>query len=141
MTETVEFCGETFHIADKVAALPLMRFAKAAKAGVDSDDLDGLAALYDVLGQCIHPDEWGRFESHADRERADGDQLLEVVQEVFTLLAARPTGRSSDSSGGPRTIEPSSTVDSSSRVIADLNDRGRPDLALVVRKRQEFLSA
>ena len=145
--ETVEFLGVDFRIADKVAALPIMRFAKVAKAGVDASELDGMAALYDLLEQVIHPDDWQKFERHADQQRADGEQLLGVVQGVFELLAARPTGRSSDSSDGPRTIEPSSTADSSSpdtgttRVIGRFNDQGRPDLALLVRKRQDSLTA
>ena len=136
---TVDFLGAEFKVADKVGALPLMRFAKVARAGVDASELEGLAAMYDLLGQVIHPDDWARFENHADREHADGDQLLALVQEVFALMAARPTGRSSDSSGGPQTIEPSSPVDSSSPVIHRLNEQGRPDLALLVRKRQESL--
>lgn len=144
MSETVEFCGVQFRIAEKVAALPLMRFAKVAKAGVDASELEGLAAMYDLLEQVIHPDDWAKFEKHADQQRADGEQLLEVVQAVFVLLADRPTGRSSDSSDGPRIIEPSSTADSSSpgsNVISRLNGQGRPDLALLVRKREESLTA
>lgn len=144
MTETFGFLGEQFHVAEKVAALPLMRFAKIAKAGVDADDLDGLAAMYDLLEQCLHPDDWGRFQAHADKTRADGDELLKVVQDVFAVLAERPTGRSSDSSDGPRIIEPNSTGVSSSpgtdRVIRRLNDQGRPDLALLVRRRAESLT-
>lgn len=143
MSESVEFCGEKFRVADKVGAMPIMRFAKIAKAGVDANELDGLAALYDVLEQCIHPSDWYRFEQHADAQHADGEQLLAVVQEAFTLMAQRPTQRSSDSSDGPQTIEPPSTAVSSSpdSVIDRLNGQGRPDLALVVRRRQESLSA
>lgn len=138
---TVEFLGEQFRVADRVGALPIMRFAKAAKSGADANDMAGLVALYDLLGQVIHPDDWSRFEAHADAEHADGDALLAVVQDALTLVAARPTGRSSDSSDGPRTIEPSSTDDSSSPVIHRLNEQGRGDLAYLVRKRQESLSA
>lgn len=145
---TVDFLGEQFKVADKVGALAVMRFAKIAKAGVDASELDGLVALYDLLGQVVHPDDWARFEEHADSQHADGDALLELVQEVFALIAARPSGRSSDSSDGPRTIEPSSTVVSSSpdtapteAVISRLNGEGRPDLALLVRRRQESLTA
>lgn len=145
MTETVEFFGEDFHIAERIGAMPFMRFAKVAKAGTDANDLDGLAAIFDLLAECIHPDDWPLFQKHADKEKATGDQLLGFVRAVLGVVAARPTGRSSDSSDGPRIIEPSSTDDSSSpatdRVVQRLNDRGRPDLALIVRKRQESLSA
>lgn len=144
MTETVEFLGERFSIAERVAALPLMRFAKVARSGTQASDMEGLAALYDLLEQCVHPDDWDRFQAHAERQRADGEQLLTVVQEVFALLAERPTGRSTASSDGPQIIEPSSMDDSSSpgmEVVRRLNEQGRPDLALLVRKRQESLSA
>ena len=138
---TVDFLGESFRVADRVGALPLMRFAKIAKSGVDANELDGLVAMYDLLGQVIHAEDWARFEDHADDQHADGDQLLELVQEALALVAARPTGRLSDSSDGPQTIEPRSTDVSSSPVISRLNEQGRPDLALLVRKRQESLSA
>lgn len=138
---TVDFLGEQFRVAERVGALPIMRFAKAAKSGTDSNDMEGLVALYDLLAQVIHPDDWARFEAHADREHADGDQLLVVVQQALAAVAGRPTGRSSDSSDGPQTIEPSSTDDSSSPVIHRLNEQGRPDLALLVRRRQESLTA
>lgn len=143
----VEFLGEEFTVAERVSALAFMRFAKLARAGVDADDIEGQAAMHDMLEQCIDPADWYRFQTHADRERADGAQLLDFIQRVFAVLAARPTGRSSDSPDGPQIIEPISTVGSSSpdtgpdRVITKFNDTGRPDLALLVRRRQESLSA
>ena len=140
MTETVEFHGAEFHVAEKVGLMPLMRFAKVAKSGVDSNELDGLAAMFDLLEQVIHPDDWSRFEQHAADLRADGDELMGLVSKVMSVIGERPTGRSSDSSDGPQTIEPRSTGGSSSpagRVIDRLNAEGRPDLALLVRKREE----
>ena len=138
---TVDFLGESFRVADRVGALPLMRFAKLAKSGLDIDEMDGLVAAYDLLGQVIHAEDWARFEEHADREHAGGDELLDFIASALVVASARPTGRPSDSSDGPQTIEPSSTDDSSSPVISRLNEQGRPDLALLVRKRQESLSA
>lgn len=137
---TLTFLGEQFRVTQP-GALALMRFARSAKGGSDANDLDGLAAMYDLLSQVLEPDDWARFEAHADRCHATGDQLLGFVQEVLVSVAERPTGRPSDSSAGPQIIEPSSPDDSSSPVIRRLNDQGRPDLALLVRKRQESLSA
>ncbi len=139
---SIEWLGESFQVV-KPGSLPLMRFAKIAKAGVDGDTLDGLAAMYGMLEQCIHEDDFPRFEAHADDRRADGDELMEAVKDTFRVLSDRPTGRSSDSSDGPRTIEPNSTAVSSlpdtgpERVISRLNEQGRPDLALLIRRRQE----
>jgi hypothetical protein len=132
---TVEFYGEQFRIADRIGLMPMMRFAKAAKSGVDSNDLDGLAAMYDLLEQCLADDEWPRFEKHADRHRADGDELMEIVSKVFEVLSERPTQRPSDSSDGPSTTTSSSTAGSSSRALRQLD--GRPDLQVAVLRAQE----
>jgi hypothetical protein len=137
----IEFCGERFRMAERVGLMPMMRFAKVAKAGVDSDDLDGLAAMYDLLEQCIADDEWARFQAHADRTRADGDELMSVVKRVFEVLSERPTRRPSDSSGGPLTTEPSSTDGSFSQVIAREEAAGRPDRALILVQAQEARAA
>ena len=134
--QTVTFLGETFAIAEQVSHLALMRFAKVASSGVDADDMEGLAALYDVLGQCIDPKDWRAFQKHADDMRAQSDDLLGVMQEVLPRIAARPTGRPSDSSGGPSVPSEPSVGDSSSRVITRLEARGRPDLALMVDQAQ-----
>src|SRR5690348_16012913 len=103
MTDQVKFCGEQFTIADKIGLMPLMRFAKVGKAGVDSDSLEGLVAMYDLLEQCLAPEEWQRFQNTADLNRADADELLAVVTKVFEVLSERPTSRPSDSSDGPST--------------------------------------
>lgn len=144
-TGTFECHGQDFHLPERVGLMPMMKFAVLAKQGESVDEMEGLAATYELLRQCIHPSDWVRFEQHVTDQRLDHDELLEVVGKVMVALTDRPTGRSSDSSAGPRTIEPSSTDDSSSpaaeAVIHRFNEAGRPDLALVVRKRQESLTA
>lgn len=142
--DTVEFRGETFRVADAVAAMALMRFAKLAQQQVNHLSMEGLAAQLDLIEQCIQADDWPRFQAHAVNVKASGAELLEVVKDVFRILADRPTTQPSGSSDGLRTTEPSSTVDSSSldseqasRVIDRLNQKGRPDLALVVHRRQQ----
>lgn len=128
----IEFAGEKFGMAENIGAMPLMRFAKVAKAGGDSNNLDGLVAMYDLLEQCIEPSEWARFQAHADKTRADGEQLMTVVGEVFQAIADRPTGRPSVSSGGPKNTRQKSADVGSSKVIKRLEKKGRPDLALMV---------
>ena len=137
----VDFAGDKFRMAERIGLMPLMRFAKIAKAGVDSTDLDGLAALYDLLEQCIAEDEWQRFQNAADKARADGDQLMQVVKDVFEALSGRPTSRPSDSSGGPTTTPPNSEDDLSLRVVKRLEDEGRPDQAYMVLMAQRASSA
>lgn len=139
--ETVDFCGEKFHVADRIGLMPLMRFAKTARAGVDHMDLEGLASMHDMLEQCIAEDEWVAFQDLAGKVRAGGDELFAVVKDVLGALTARPTSRPSDSSDGPPTTSTSSTADFSSRAKLRLETQGRPDLALMVLEAQEARTA
>ena len=139
MSNAVEFFGESFTVADRIGLMPLMRFAKVAQSGVGADDMAGLAAMYDLLQQCIDPQDWPRFEAAADKSRADGEELMTVVSAVMQKITERPTLQPSDSSDGLRITEPNSTDDSSSRVIQRL--AGRPDLQLMVLTAQEARAA
>jgi hypothetical protein len=132
--ETVEFHGETYRIADKIGLMPLMRFAKTAQEGVDSNDMDGLVAMYDLMEQCLIDEDWAKFTTAATKHRADGEELMAVVKQAIETMAERPTQRSSDSSDGPPSISGNSTADSSSLVVRRLEKQGRPDLALLVRR-------
>lgn len=136
----VEFHGEMFPLAERVSSLAIMRFARAVANGADTETMQGMAALYDVLQQMLDAEEWARFERHADAVRADTDDLLDFAGDALVALSARPTSRPSDSSAGPTTTEPSSTGGSSSRVIARFEADGRPDLALLVTRTQESLA-
>lgn len=152
MTELVPFQGVEFHIAERVGLMPMMRYAAFSKRQLQliasgkeptgEDEIESLTATYELLEQCLHPLDWARFQEHASVVGADMDELMKFVGTVMATVAQRPTGRSSDSSDGPRVIEPSSTVVSSSpgTVVDMFNDKGRPDLALIVRKRQESLT-
>jgi hypothetical protein len=133
----VGFMGAEFAVADKIGLMPLMRFAKIAKSGVDSADEDGLAAMYDLLQQCIADEDWGKFEAHADKTRADDEELMQVVKDVMAILSERPTRRPSDSSPGPQSTTPISAEDSSAlEVVQRLKSQGRPDLAMAVLRQQ-----
>ena len=126
----VVFFGESFVVADRIGLMPLMRFAKVAQGGVDSSDLAGLTAMYDLLEQCIADHDWQRFQAHADRSRADGEELMKVVAEVMAMVSARPTSRPSDSSAGPPSTAPSFRDVSYLRVMDRYSQR--PDVQEMV---------
>jgi hypothetical protein len=90
----VKFGGETFRTADQVAYIAVLKFAHLAKSGLDTSDLDGLSAMYDLLEQCLHEDDWQRFQTAALRTKASGDELLNFVADVGKALRgsrAEPT--------------------------------------------------
>jgi hypothetical protein len=133
---SVEFHGETFRLADSIALMALMRFAKVAQAGTDSDDMAGLVAMYDLLEQCIHPEDWPRFEVLATRERDQADDLLAVIQQAITEMAERPTAPPSDSSDGRPSTSGNSTGDSSSLGVHLLERPGNAHLAYAARQQE-----
>lgn len=135
---TVSFFGEDYEIAEKIGLMPLMRFAKVARGGVDSGDIEALAVMLDLLEQCVAPHEWQRFQDAADKNRADGDELFAVITKVFEVLSERPTSRPTDSSAGPSSTEASSTAEVSS-VLERMH--GRPDLAIAVVRAHEARTA
>lgn len=136
--DTVEFMGDRFRMSNRVGLMPLMKFAITAKQGVNSDDLEGLAAMYALIRDCIDttkpqvqaidpesglprfddhgqpvtedagPSEWDRFERHAIEQKAEADDLFGVVTAVIQRLSARPTRRPGDSSAGPQSTSGSS---------------------------------
>lgn len=137
----VEFMGKKFRLAETVGLMPLMRFANASKKGLDSDDMEGLAALYAVIrdtvdqtrppkmdpatgrqsidpisgeGEWAGPSQWMLFEEHAMETKAEGEDLMDFVNRAMAVIAARPRKRREISSGGsPRTSEKSKAASSS----------------------------
>lgn len=117
------FEGKKFLVAPKMGAMAYMRFAHIADQGVEVEDLETLAAIYDVLEQAIDPADWGSFQAHARSTRADIEDLIKLVQQAVAVMSARPTRRPTDSSSGPSGTAPSSSVVSSSVVSSDLSPR------------------
>ena len=129
----VSLKGEQFKVRNGIALMALMRFAHIAQAGTDSGEMEGLAAMYDLLESAIADEDWGRFQAHAVKARATDKDLMMLVRKVIRGEADRPTQRPSDSSDGPPRTRALSAVDSSSQVIARLEGQGRPDLANMAR--------
>lgn len=109
----LEFLGESFRLGESVGLMPLMKFAHAANSGLDSDDMAGLAALYSLIRDTVHPEDWDRFERLAIDKQADGGELMGFVGKAIEAISARPTRRRSDSSDGAPPTSPSSTEPSS----------------------------
>jgi hypothetical protein len=140
----LEFYGEKFRLADKVGLAPMIRFGAAANRGLDSDDMEGLAAMYSLIRSVIHrppligddgrqqvdangkklrdETQWNRFLEIAEDELADGDDIMAFVNRAMEVMAARPTKPREISSGGSRATSASSRAASSSQAM-------HPDMA------------
>jgi hypothetical protein len=104
----------TYRMADRIGLMPLLRFANASKRGIDSSDMEGMAALYDMIRDCIDVAEWPRFQQDATDAKAEDEDLLRVVSEVIEVLTARKAAQRSGSSRGSRkTSEKSKALSSS----------------------------
>lgn len=109
----VELLGKRFRIADKVGLMPMLKFS--AFADMEVQDARALGAMYAMLRDVIHADDWRAFEDHAIDSKAEADDLLDVISRAIEQISGRPTGQPGPSSRGPRGISGGSTAGSSSR--------------------------
>jgi hypothetical protein len=138
-TNSIEFLGERFRLAESIGLMPLLKFAHTAKGGATSDDMEGLDAMYVLIRSCIDrsqtqqvdddgkpvfdpagapvwagPSQWELFEQHAIATNADGEDLSAVINQAVQVISARPTRRRGDSSPSSPPTSPSSKGSSSS---------------------------
>lgn len=170
LVATVELRGKFFAVRDQgVSLLALMKLATIGKRARQNaaavDEMDALAAVYEMLRSAIAESDWQAFEDHANDVNADTDELQKVIADAVAAHqraqqagSARPTRRVSGSPGGPSRTAASSAAGSSPpasstpappdqirrgdvRVQHRLEDQGRPDLALVVLQAREASTA
>lgn len=98
--DTFTFHGETFTVAEQVSSIPMMRLAKAASAGLDSSDVEGLLALHDFLEQTLIPGDFTRFCDVVMRNKVSDDTVLAIAQKVYEVISGRPTKRLPSSTPG-----------------------------------------
>lgn len=134
--DTIEFFGQKFRLAERIGIMPMIAFANASKNGLDTDDMDGLAAMYRLIRSVIHrpplyddhgqrvvdengktlrdESEWLRFEQVAEDELAEGEDVMEFVNKAMEVMSARPRKRRSVSAAtSPQTSERSRVGSSS----------------------------
>lgn len=94
------FYGETFQVAARVGAMPLLRFASVADSGIEAEEMEGLAAMHELLRDCLAAGDWPRFQKTASDNKADAEELMEVCAAIYQAVTGRPTERPSDSVAG-----------------------------------------
>lgn len=95
---TVPLREEEFRLADDVGIMPLMEWAAASD--VDVSSADGLRAVYYVIKDAVHEDDWAKFRKYAREEKVGAEELLDFANAALEALAGRPTVESSGSSDG-----------------------------------------
>lgn len=140
--DSIEFLGKRFRLAQNIGMMPLLAFANAQKQGLDSEDMEGMAAMYalirdtvdqtrvqaadpetgqpsfDTVGEPIWegPSDWQRFERHCIDAKADGEELMTFIGKAMGVISARPRKRREVSSPSSPQTSPSSKESSSSPV-------------------------
>lgn len=120
--DTVECLGGHYRVADKVGLMPLLKFAHTASLDVDSGDMEGLVAIYDMLRDCLHEDDWERFQRDMTAKKAEADDMMPMVGAAIEVINARPTRQRSVSSTGPQPTGRPSTGTSSPPVRPGVED-------------------
>lgn len=84
------FAGRQFRLSETIGLMPLMMWAASAE-DVDKTSMTQLTALYRVLQDLVHPDDWAEFQAHACAVKA-GDEDFSAFQNAATeAITARPT--------------------------------------------------
>jgi hypothetical protein len=116
-SNSLEFLGRRFRLAESIGLMALLKFAHSAKAGLTSDDMEGLNAMYLLIRSCLDrsqvqtrnpetgepqfdpsgapvwdgPSQWELFEQHAIDENADGNDLSDLINRAIQVISSRPT--------------------------------------------------
>lgn len=102
-----------------------------ARQMIGSGELDGSAAIYDLLMSVLGEDQLDRFNSLVDRHGVRIEGLLGVCNQIQEAIGDRPTRQSSDYSDGLSTTGNDSTAPGS----------GPTDLEMTPNQRQKALIA
>lgn len=135
--DTFDFFEHEIRANAAFGELDLADFLEAAELVDVEDASESMRLLKGTMRAMVHPDDFDKFWATAKRERQGIEDLMGLMQAVVEAVSARPTGRPSDSSDGPRLTSVTSVGDSSSRVIRRLEQEGRPSIALMVAQAAE----
>lgn len=81
---------DKFRIDSSVGSMPLLEFSHAAKSGLDSEELDGQAAMYSLIKDCIYPEDWDRFRDCVTKYKLKNDAIFRITTTIWSALANRP---------------------------------------------------
>ncbi|GAA3720723.1 hypothetical protein GCM10022224_103420 [Nonomuraea antimicrobica] len=109
-----ELDGITWVCESNVSLLDLSEYARLAQQGVTAESPEGAAILAEVFSGLLGSN-YQRFRRHCRVNRTDGKIMVEILRDLISDSAERPTRRPSDSFAGPPLGEATSKVVSLSR--------------------------
>lgn len=96
-----ELDGVVWVCENSVSVLDLSEYARLAQRGVDSGSPEGVAILADVYSGLLGS-KYQAFRDHCRRHGTDDRVLVQIIGDLISDAAQRPTRRPSDSSDGPQ---------------------------------------
>jgi hypothetical protein len=88
--------GKLFRVDLDTGLMPLMEWA-AANDSTDPKNGPQLAALFYLLRDIVHPDDWDEFRAHAKATKAKGDDFVKFQEAAAEVIAAVPTAQPENS--------------------------------------------
>ncbi|NUW45541.1 hypothetical protein [Nonomuraea rhodomycinica] len=130
-----ELDGEVFTGEGSVSMMDLSEFARLASVGMDTTDPRAGAILADIYLALLGENEYQRFRAHCRRNGTDGETLMNILGDLASEEADRPTDRSSDSSDGPPNAAGTARVVSFSRgTVAEVPSEATAETETAPRK-------
>lgn len=83
-------CGKFFQVDTEQGLMPLMEWS-AANDSADPKNGPQLAALFYLLKDIVHPDDWDDFREHAKASKAKGPDFVKFQNAAAEVIAAVPT--------------------------------------------------
>lgn len=88
-----ELAGEKFRLAEDTGVMALMEWAAAGDGEASEGAAVGsnLRAMFHVLEDIVHPEEWQRFRAHARAKKLGYQEFLDFQNRSYEALSGNPT--------------------------------------------------
>lgn len=87
--------GVKIRLQDTIGSMALMEWAASGDETIGS--VAGLRAVYHVLEDLVHPDDWVLFRSTTRKAKTDAEKLFDFVNDAMEKISALPTKQRDDS--------------------------------------------
>lgn len=111
--DTFTLNGEVFTVTGKDLTIDFMEFAEKANSGLDTAQMEGMAALLGIMRAMVVDEDRDRFIAHAKAIGLPVETLMSIVGAVIEAKTGRPTEQPSGSPVGLSSTGASSRAPSS----------------------------